>query len=107
MVSTSPRRRRSSRTLSRKRSLTLITPQANSVTSRWVYPTVSGFWWSLTRRRAIVSGSSQHAAARGQNEELMKKEPEEPTVEEMRAEYDFSEGVRGEYASRFAEGIHE
>lgn len=34
----------------------------------------------------------------------MKKEPEEPAVEEMRAEYDFSKGVRAKYASRMAEG---
>lgn len=34
----------------------------------------------------------------------MKKEPEEPTVEELRPEYDFSRGERGRYADRFTEG---
>jgi len=34
----------------------------------------------------------------------MKKEPEDRVSEDMRAEYDFSHGERGKYASRYAEG---
>ncbi|MEE8193320.1 MAG: hypothetical protein V3T74_11285 [Gemmatimonadales bacterium] len=34
----------------------------------------------------------------------MKKEPEDRVSEDMRAEYDFSHGERGRYASRYAEG---
>ena len=34
----------------------------------------------------------------------MNKEPDEPVVEEMRAEYDCYKGARGKYAARFAEG---
>lgn len=33
----------------------------------------------------------------------MSRKPEEP-VDDMRAEYDFSGGVRGKYAKRYAEG---
>ena len=37
----------------------------------------------------------------------MKKTPEEPTEDvEMRDHYDFSAGVRGKYAKRYAEGTN-
>jgi len=36
----------------------------------------------------------------------MSKEPEEQSVNEMRPEYDFSEGERGKYARRFREGTN-
>lgn len=36
----------------------------------------------------------------------MSKEPEEQSVNEMRPEYDFSEGERGKYARRFQEGTN-
>ncbi|MCP3997281.1 MAG: hypothetical protein GY722_19810 [bacterium] len=34
----------------------------------------------------------------------MSKSDDKHKVEEMRAEYDFSDGVRGKYAKRYAEG---
>ncbi len=34
----------------------------------------------------------------------MKKAPEQKTESEMRTEYDFSRGVRGKYARRYAQG---
>jgi len=34
----------------------------------------------------------------------MKKDHDATTAGEMRAEYDFSDGVRGKHASRYAEG---
>ena len=36
----------------------------------------------------------------------MKKEPETARIEELREEYDFSRGVRGKYAGRYAEGAN-
>ena len=40
------------------------------------------------------------------NSATMNKEPEEKSVNEMRPEYDFSEGERGKYARRFQEGTN-
>jgi len=40
------------------------------------------------------------------NSATMNKEPEEKSVNEMRPEYDFSEGERGKYAGRFQEGTN-
>ena len=36
----------------------------------------------------------------------MKKEPETVRIDELREEYDFSRGVRGKYAERYAEGAN-
>lgn len=36
----------------------------------------------------------------------MKKNPNDATPEEMRAEYDFRGGVRGKYAERYAAGTN-
>ena len=36
----------------------------------------------------------------------MKKEPETTRIDELRKEYDFSGGVRGKYAERYAEGAN-
>lgn len=36
----------------------------------------------------------------------MKKTPDEATADEMRAEYDFRGGVRGNYAERYAQGTN-
>ena len=36
----------------------------------------------------------------------MKKEPETARIDELREEYDFSGGVRGKYAERYAEGAN-
>jgi len=36
----------------------------------------------------------------------MSKEPEEQSVNEMRPEYDFSEGERGKYTRRYREGTN-
>lgn len=57
-----------------------------------------------TRKWETSSGSSQPAAPRARNEDSMKKGPEDRVSEDMRAEYDFSHGERGKYASRNAEG---
>ncbi len=36
----------------------------------------------------------------------MKRDEDSATVEEMMPEYDFSKGVRGKYAQRYAEGTN-
>jgi len=36
----------------------------------------------------------------------MKKTPDKSAEQEMRAEYDFSRGVRGKYARRYAQGAN-
>jgi hypothetical protein len=36
----------------------------------------------------------------------MKKPPSEPSTVEMRAEYDFSGGVRGKYVDRYRQGTN-
>lgn len=40
------------------------------------------------------------------NGATMSKEPEGKSVNELRPEYDFSEGERGKYAARFQEGTN-
>ena len=40
------------------------------------------------------------------NEKRMKKATNKPAEPDMRAEYDFSRGVRGKYARRFAQGTN-
>jgi len=40
------------------------------------------------------------------NEKVMKKTNEKATEPEIRAEYDFSDGVRGKYARRYAQGTN-
>jgi hypothetical protein len=47
--------------------------------------------------------SSQPAALHVRNVAIMKKHPDKE-VDDMRAEYDFSQGVRGKYAGRYSEG---
>ena len=48
-------------------------------------------------------GDSIRGLRHGASGELMSKDNE---VDEMRAEYDFSEGVRGKYAERYAQGTN-
>lgn len=48
--------------------------------------------------------TSLPAAQRGMRGTAMNKDSNEKSVNEMRAEYIFSEGERGKYASRFQEG---
>jgi uncharacterized DUF497 family protein len=56
---------------------------------------------SHTERGAkLESGSSVHGSRNRASDETMKKEGND----ELRKEYDFSKGVRGKYADRFAEG---
>ena len=50
--------------------------------------------------------ASPAARPRAESETLMKKEHKNLDTPEMRDEYDFSQGVRGKYADRFAKGTN-
>ena len=54
---------------------------------------------------SVGFASFRPAAQRGESNVPMSKKPEKKdAVNELRAEYDFSEGQRGKYAARFKEG---
>ena len=54
----------------------------------------------------IVSASSARAAPAAENEKAMKKAPSKATAPAMLPEYDFTGGVRGKYARRYAQGTN-
>jgi hypothetical protein len=61
----------------------------------------------LVRTISVSLGSSAHGGRAGGNEELMKNKPDRKQDEpEMRAEYDFSHGVRGKYVRRYSQGTN-
>lgn len=62
------------------------------------------FWSWYTVTEAIASGSSVRVRPPGASENSMKKGAK--TRQGMRREYDFSEGMRGKYAERYAEGTN-
>ena len=57
---------------------------------------------SSTRSEAIISVSSAREWRADENDEVMKRVREKN--DEMLREYDFSQGVRGKYARRYARG---
>ena len=63
-------------------------------------------WLSCIRNGAIISASSARGAPADENERAMKKATDKAAEPEMRAEYDFSHGVRGKYARRYAQGAN-
>ena len=63
-------------------------------------------WLSRIRNGVIISASSAPGAPAGVNERAMKKATDKTAGPEMRAEYDFSRGVRGKYARRYAKGTN-
>ena len=63
-------------------------------------------WLSCIRNGVIVSASSAPGAPADENERAMKKATDKAAEPEMRAEYDFSHGVRGKYARRYAQGAN-
>jgi len=53
------------------------------------------------------SGSSARASQPREREETMSRKPKaKPSTDEMRAEYDFSRGVRGKYYERYQKGTN-
>ena len=57
---------------------------------------------SSTPNEATIFASSAREWPADENDELMRKAPEKNN--EMLQEYDFSQGVRGKYAQRYARG---
>ena len=57
---------------------------------------------SSTLNEAIIFALSARKSRADENDEIMKKAPEKNN--EMPREYDFSQGVRGKYAQRYARG---
>lgn len=53
-----------------------------------------------------ISASSVHAVPRNENGRPMKKTRHNADADDMKREYDFSGGVRGKYARRYAEGTN-
>jgi hypothetical protein len=51
-------------------------------------------------------GSSVHVSRTSENASNMKKANKSVSDDEMLPEYDFSKGVRGKYAKRYAEGTN-
>ena len=63
-------------------------------------------WLSCIRNGAIIFASSAPGAPANENERAMKKASDKAADPEMRAEYDFSHGIRGKYARRYAQGAN-
>ena len=61
---------------------------------------------SFTPSAAIISGSSVHDVPIGVSADFMRKAAKTNARESMRNDYDFSHGVRGKYARRYAEGAN-
>jgi hypothetical protein len=53
-----------------------------------------------------MSASSAPGLQAGVNEKPMKKPTDKASEPAMRAEYDFSQGVRGKYTRRYAQGAN-
>ena len=53
-----------------------------------------------------MSASSALGARAGVNERVMKRATDKAAASQMRDEYDFSRGVRGKYARRYAQGTN-
>src|SRR2546427_5211907 len=62
--------------------------------------------WSSTPNEAIIFGLSVRGMRAGQKEKIMKRAIRKRADPEMRVEYDFSRGVRGKYARRYAQGTN-
>lgn len=67
---------------------------------------LSDCWLSCTRSGSIISVSSAPGAQAGVNEETMKRASEKKAEPDIQPEYDFSRGVRGQYARRYADGTN-
>ena len=76
-----------------------------TVGSFWDNRTNENCWLSCIRNGAIISASS--CARRGSKRgRITKKASDKAAAREMRAEYDFSRGIRGKYARRYAHGTN-
>src|SRR5437867_3077449 len=102
MVSVSKKLPRFSGIRVRSPFLTLFTRQSKTVLSSSALPIVGNCWLSSMPNGATVSASSARESRAGENDGIMKKVRKKNN--EMLREYDFSQGVRGKYAQRYARG---
>jgi hypothetical protein len=61
---------------------------------------------SFTRSETIISASLARDVPADENAGVMKKTSNKSADKQMRKEYDFSQGVRGKYARRYAQGTN-
>ncbi len=54
----------------------------------------------------MISASPAPGGLAGGNEKIIKKAPDKKAEPDVRAEYDFSRGIRGKYARRYAQGTN-
>jgi uncharacterized DUF497 family protein len=87
------------------RSLTIPDPvhsAVETVLSLSALPIVESCWLSSIPNEARISASSTRESRADESDRIMKKVREKNN--EMLREYDFSQGVRGKYARRYARG---
>jgi uncharacterized DUF497 family protein len=88
-------------------SLTTFDPDHSIDQDRFILigaSTEGGYWWLHIWSNRIQSELSAHVWRHEVREKFMKSPKKKEQEPEMRAEYDFSKGVRGKYAKRFLEG---
>jgi hypothetical protein len=78
----------------------------STVRLSWDNRTSGNCWLSRIRNGVIIFASSAPGARAGVNERAMKKATDKAAGPGMRSEYDFSRGVRGKYARRYAQGAN-
>jgi uncharacterized DUF497 family protein len=61
---------------------------------------------SFTRSETIISASLARDVPADENAGVVKKKSNKSADKQMRKEYDFSQGVRGKYARRYAQGTN-
>jgi hypothetical protein len=78
----------------------------SGATSQWVQRLTANCSLSFIQTEAIISASSAQDAQADENVSFMKKRSNKSARKPMRDEYDFSQGERGKYARRYAEGTN-
>jgi uncharacterized DUF497 family protein len=78
----------------------------NGATSQWVQRLTANCSLSFIQTEAIISASSAQDARADENVSFMKKGSNKSARKPMRDEYDFSQGERGKYARRYAQGAN-
>src|SRR5947208_16824930 len=77
-----------------------------SVTSRWAERLAANCSLSSIRNEAIISVSSAQDAPADENVSFMKRSSNKSARKPMHNEYGFSQGERGKYARRYAQGTN-
>jgi len=106
MVSASRRLQLFSATLCRSRFPIPSIRCRKSVRSRWAERLAANCSLSSIRNEAIISVLSARDALADENVSFMKRSSNKSARKPMRNEYDFSQGERGKYARRYAQGTN-